>query len=57
MSGKRALLKAAPQWREARAEIDTALGSEAATALNDLLDLSAPATPGIRTRGMKTQLQ
>jgi len=54
---QRALLKAAPHRREAQAEVKTALGSGAATALNDLLDLSAPAAPGIDTRGMKTQLQ
>ena len=39
--GRRALLKAVPLWREAQAEVETALGSDATTALNDLLDLSS----------------
>jgi DNA-binding MarR family transcriptional regulator len=39
--GKRALLKAIPLWQEAQAQVENALGREATTALNDLLDLSS----------------
>ena len=39
--GQRTLLDAVPLWQEAQAQVEEALGREATTALNDLLDLSA----------------
>jgi hypothetical protein len=38
--GQRTLLNAVPLWQEAQAQVEEALGREATTALNDLLDLS-----------------
>ena len=39
--GRRVLLKAVPLWRDAQAQVDSALGPEATASLNNLLDLSA----------------
>ena len=39
--GVRALAKAVPLWQDAQAQVEKALGREATTALNDLLDLSS----------------
>jgi hypothetical protein len=39
--GQRTLLNAVPLWQEAHAQVEEALGREATTALNDMLDLSA----------------
>mgnify|MGYP001288035169 CR=1 FL=1 len=46
--GRRELLKALPLWRNARAQVEKALGGTAMLALNELLDLSAAklAQPG-----------
>jgi DNA-binding MarR family transcriptional regulator len=38
--GKRELLAAIPFWREAQAQVEGALGAEATSALNDLLERS-----------------
>jgi DNA-binding MarR family transcriptional regulator len=39
--GVRALTKAVPLWQDAQAQVEKALGQEATTALNGLLDLSS----------------
>src|SRR5262245_47123862 len=53
--GPRALLKAVPLWREAQAEVETALGSKATTALNDLLDLSSALGRRVGRHGQGTR--
>ncbi len=61
--GVRALARAAPLWQAAQAQVEKALGQEATTALNGLLDLSSarlrPASgqPGPRRRGRDRSME
>ncbi|WP_426435954.1 MarR family winged helix-turn-helix transcriptional regulator [Bradyrhizobium genosp. P] len=44
-AGRKRLLEAAPEWRKAQREVESALGTEATLALNGLLDLANAKLP------------